>query len=119
MGIVDDLKNSVKSSKEKIASLANELNDFVKIKDNIHSLDGNLQETIKKIDDLVDAFKKTNDSFTKVAESFQESAEILKKTDPAKLIKNQNDLNEKIKLISENIKILEKKIDNKKGLIFG
>ena len=55
----------------------------------------------------------------KVAESFQESAEILKKTDPAKLIKNQDDLNENIKLINESIKILEKKIDKKKGLIFG
>ena len=103
MGIVDDLKNSVKSSKEKIASLTNELNDFVKIKDNIHSLDGNLQETINKIDELVDTFKKTNDSLLKVAESLQESAEILKKTDPAELIKNQNDLSENIKLINNSI----------------
>ena len=45
--------------------------------------DQKFNDTIKKIDDLVEAFKGTKDSFTRVAESLEESANILKKTDPA------------------------------------
>ena len=126
MSIVDDLNESIKESKNKIDSITKELDDFVSIKNNISSIDGSLHDTIKKIDDLVEAFKGTKDSFTRVAESLEESANILKKTDPAELIKNQNEQKENIKLIdeklnklSDNVKNIERKVDKKKGLIFG
>ena len=126
MSIVDDLQESIKESKNKIDNITKELDDFVSIKNNIGSLDGSLHNTIKKIDDLVEAFKGTQDSFSRVAESLEESANILKKTDPAELIKNQNEQKESIKSIeeqinklSDNIKNVERKVERKKGLILG
>ena len=141
MSIVDDLNESIKESKNKIDNITKELDDFVSIKNNINSIDGSLHNTIKKIDDLVDAFKGTKDSFVRVAESLEESANILKRTDPAELIKNQNEQEKNIIIIKENIdnlskqlneniktlnddlkqstKNLERKINNKKGIIFG
>ena len=126
MSIVDDLQENIKESKNKIDNITKELDDFVSIKNNITSIDGSLHDTIKKIDDLVEAFKGTKDSFSRVAESLEESANILKKTDPTELIKNQNEQKENIKLIedkinklSDNIKNVERKVERKKGLIFG
>ena len=119
MGVVDDLQDRIELTKEKLSNLTNSLSEFASIKDSLKSTDGSIKVAAESLDSLIGNFNDINTSLKETVESLNDAAEILQKTDPAEIIKSQEELVANQQEIIKKLKSLDAKLDKKKGFIFG
>jgi ABC-type transporter Mla subunit MlaD len=126
MSIIDELQSKLSESHNQIETVVAELKDFAEIKKTITSSDEGLRSLIKSISGLSDKLSNTANSFEKVISSMGQAADLIKETDPAKLLKEQEKLEVNISQIDSKIDESKQKIieqvklsvsDSQKGII--
>ena len=91
MTVVDDLKEQVESTSQKINTLVEELNQYAEIKSNLGTLDGDLKVGIEhfhklqeKLQEATDSLKETSGSLNDLVTNLAESQQVITRIDELK-----------------------------------
>jgi len=93
MSIIEDLQTKLSGSQESIEKISKELQSFINLKNSLVSTDGTLKSASENISQLALAAHRNLDSISETTNALRETISVIKKTDPAQIIKGQEETN--------------------------
>ena len=110
MGVLEEIEAKLEDAQKRVDIILEDLQSISSIKDTPDSTDATLSELAGKIEGLVSGLQRNVDGLTETTSSVKEAIDTIKQTDPALVVKGQQQ-------IEEDLAELDSKIDRVKKTI--
>ncbi len=114
MTLLDDLEAKLSEAQSQVAAVSSELKEFANIKDSLRSTDTQIKDAAKQLEHLSGTLSKGASSLETASKSLADTHEIIRKTDPAQVLKELTNITQAQgnleKLIGSSVSASEEKV---------
>lgn len=103
MTLLDDLQEKLSEAQNQVQQATAELNGFSEVKTSLQSADGQMRAAASKLDELSSSLNNGAAALEKAATSLADTNDIIRKTDPAEILKELAAISSRQKSLEKNL----------------
>lgn len=103
MSLMEDLQNKLVATEERVVAVLGELKEFSDLKQSLNAADMSLYTSSERLGHLATSLTKNADSMQETIGALREAIDIIKLSDPAKVIDAQNRIESLLRELDKNL----------------
>jgi DNA repair ATPase RecN len=103
MSIIEELQTKLSETRDNVEKVLVDLSHYSQVKDSLQAANVGLEGASGKLDVLTDSLHSSTKSLNRATASLEEVIEIIRSTDPAEVLKGQQQIEESLETMSDRL----------------